>query len=78
MPSAMSPNQKALNLNKDIDELNGEPRGKVQYQRPRLTTHSTGRAISLSFIARLARFGGSCAPVNSSVRRLRVMHLSGK
>jgi hypothetical protein len=49
----MSPNQKALNLNKDIDELNGEPRGKVQYQRPRLTTHSTGRAISKSFIENL-------------------------
>jgi hypothetical protein len=35
-----------------------------------LTTHSTGRAISLPFIENLGGFGGLCAPVNSSVRFL--------
>ena len=37
---------------------------------PRLTTHSTGRAISWLFIENLGGFGGPCAPVNSGVRFL--------
>ena len=34
----------------------------------RLTTHSTGRAISKPLIEGLGGFGGLCAPVNSGVR----------
>ena len=38
----------------------------------RLTTHSTGRAISKSFIENMPGFGGPRAPVNSGVMRLRL------
>jgi len=35
-----------------------------------ITTHSTGRAISMNVIENLGGFGGPCAPVNSGVMLL--------